>query len=95
MGATLTKAEQMNAYTLTDKATYLSHEAKNKLKIALGESEDMKNTYSLIAVNPDKVPNLNTEGAQAFINWMTGDKGKELISKYGQEQYGESLFFLL
>lgn len=95
MGATLTKAVEMNGYTLTDKGTYLSHAAKDKLKICLGESEDMKNTYSLIAVNPNKIDNLNTAGAEAFIKWMTGDKGKELIKNYGVDQYGEALFYLL
>jgi len=95
MGATLTKAAEMQGYTLTDKGTYLSHEAKDTLALLLAESEDMKNTYSLIAVNPEKWPDVNAEGAAAFITWMTGEEAANLIANYGVEEYGEPLFFLL
>ena len=56
MGATLTMAGEEQGYTLTDKGTYLSHEVKDSLPILLAESEDMKNTYTMIAVNPEKWP---------------------------------------
>ena len=95
MGATLNKAAELQAYTLTDKGTYLSHEAKNQLNIVLGEADDMKNTYSLIAVNPEKWPDVNAAGAQAFIDWMLSDEAAELISKYGEEEYGEPLFYMM
>ncbi|MGI6220306.1 MAG: substrate-binding domain-containing protein [Coriobacteriales bacterium] len=95
MGATLTMANEEQAYTLTDKGTYLSHEAKDSLPIALAESEDMKNTYTMIAINPEKWPDTNIDGANAFIEWMTGDEASKLIADYGVEEYGEPLFFLL
>ena len=95
MGACLTMASEQQAYCLTDKATFLSMKDELNLDIALEEGEDMKNTYSLIAVNPEKIDGLNTEGAQAFIDWMLGDEASELIAKYGEEEYGAPLFFLL
>ena len=95
MGGTLTMAGEQQAYTLTDKGTYLSHEVKNTLPILLGESDDMKNTYSMIAINPEKWPDTNIEGATAFITWMTSPEASELIKAYGVEQYGEPLFFLI
>ena len=95
MGATLTQTAERQGYTLSDKGTFLSNDAKESLKILLGESEDMKNTYTMIAVSPDKWPDTNIDGANAFIAWMTGDKASELIAKYGTEEYGEPLFFLL
>ena len=95
MGGTLTMAGEQQAYTLTDKGTYLSHEVKNTLPILLGESDDMKNTYSMIAINPEKWPDTNIEGATAFITWMTSPEASELIKAYGVEQYGELLFFLI
>ena len=95
MGATLTMAGEQQAYTLTDKGTYLSHEVKSSLPILLGESEDMKNTYTMIAVNPEKWPDTNIDGANAFIAWMTSPEASDLIAKYGTEEYGEPLFFLL
>ena len=95
MGACLTMASEQQAYCLTDKATFLSMQSELDLDIVLAEGEDMKNTYSLIAVNPDKIDGVNTEGAKAFIDWMLGDEASALISKYGQEEYGVSLFTLL
>lgn len=95
MGACLTMASEQQAYCLTDKATFLSMKDELNLDIVLAEGEDMKNTYSLIAVNPEKIDGLNTEGAQAFIDWMLGDEASELIAKYGEEEYGTPLFFLL
>ena len=95
MGACLTMASEQQAYCLTDKATFLSMEAELNLGLLLEKGDDMKNTYSLIAVNPEKIDGLNVDGAQAFIDWMLSDEASELIAKYGQEQYGVSLFYLL
>ena len=95
MGACLTMASEKDAYCLTDKATFLSIKADFDLEILLSEGEDMKNTYSLIECNPEKLTDLNTEGAKAFIEWMTGDEASALIAKYGEEQYGEALFTLI
>ncbi|MBR3439547.1 MAG: extracellular solute-binding protein [Clostridia bacterium] len=95
MGACLTMASEQQAYCLTDKATFLSMQDELDLDIVLAEGEDMKNTYSLIAVNPEKIDGLNTEGAQAFIDWMLSDEASELIAKYGEAEYGVALFNLL
>ena len=95
MGATLTQTAERQGYTLTDKGTFLSNDAKESLKILLGEADDMKNTYSMIAISPEKWPDTNIDGANAFIEWMTGDKAAKLIADYGVEEYGEPLFYLL
>ena len=93
MGQALTVASEQGAYTLSDKATFLA--TKTDLQIVLGESDDMKNTYSLIAVSPKRFNDTNYEGAMAFIDWATSERGLELISQYGKEKYGEQLFFIL
>lgn len=95
MGATLTQAAERQGYTLSDKGTFLSNDASKQLVILLGESEDMKNTYSMIAINPEKWPDTNSEGAKAFIDWMTGAEAAKLIADYGVAEYGEPLFFLI
>lgn len=73
----------------------------------LMESDDaMINTYSLLAVNPDSPfedadgnpvdgVEINTEGAAALIEWFLSDEGLELAENFGQEEYGDSLFYLL
>jgi len=93
MGPCLTMAGEMQAYILTDKATYLATKAQTELVICLGESDDLKNTYSLIAVNPDKNPGVNTQGAQAWIDFMLSDQAKAIITDFGIKEYGEPLFF--
>lgn len=94
MGACITMAVEEQAYILTDKATYLSHEQRGELNVLMSESDDLKNTYSMLAISPDKWSDTNYEGAMAFIQWMTSDKAAELIRQYGVEEYGESLFFV-
>ena len=95
MGACLTMASEKGAYCLTDKATFLSNKANLDLEILLAEGDDMKNTYSVIECNPEKLEGINTEGAKALIEWLTGDEASALIAKYGEEQYGEALFYLI
>lgn len=95
MGACLSMASEQQAYCLTDKATFLSMQAELDLGLLLEQGEDMKNTYSLIAVNPEAIDGLNTQGADALIEWMLGDEASELIAQYGVTEYGTPLFYLL
>ena len=75
-------------------------------KILKEEDPSMINTYTVIAVNPDApftdadgnpVDNvaINTAGAEALIQWLLSDEGLELAGTYGQEEYGDSLFYIL
>ena len=95
MGACLNQANERLAYILTDKATFLSMADTLDLVILLEESAEMMNTYSLIAVNPEKNAGINIEGANAFIQWMQSAEAKDMIADYGQDQYGEALFYNL
>ena len=95
MGASLTQANERKAYILTDKATYLSmKENLADLEILLEQSDELKNVYSLIAVNPEKHADTNIDGANAFIEWMTSKKALDLIAEYGKDTYGEALFYV-
>ena len=102
MGDTLTKANEMSVYTLTDKATFLSmKESLPNLTILKEEADDMKNTYSLLGVDPKAEAfegtdvTVNTEGANALIEWLLSDEAAALIADYGVADYGEQLFFLI
>lgn len=92
MGATLKFASENQGYALTDLATFLSMQKDLKLKVLVNQSDSLKNTYSVILINPDKVEGTNTELAKEFQDWMTGEKAAELINKYGVEKYGQQLF---
>ena len=92
MGYVLEMASEKKAYTLTDKATYLSMADKLELEIIVDATADLLNQYSIIAVNPEKNPGVNYGGAEEFIKWMTSDKALKMIESYGEDTYGESLF---
>ena len=96
MGACLTMANEQKAYCLTDKATFLANkESLPELDIILAEGEDMKNTYSVIECDAEKLPGVNTAGAKALIEWLLSDEADALIAKYGEEQYGQALFTVI
>lgn len=92
MGAVLSMASEKQAYTLTDKATYLSMKDKLNLEIVLENARDLLNQYTIIAVNPDKHKGINNKGAQKFIEWMMSDKALKMINDFGKDKYGEGLF---
>ncbi len=93
MGQTLTIADEKQAYTLSDKATFLAHE--DSLVMHLEETDDMKNTYSMIVVSAKRFAESNVEGAQAFVDWIRTEQARKLIAEFGVAEYGEPLFFNL
>jgi tungstate transport system substrate-binding protein len=96
MGATLTMANEKNAYCLTDRGTWLkqSMDSENEytLEIICEGGKELLNQYGVIAVNPEKYPEVNNEAANSFIEWITSDKVQKLIAEYGVEEYGQALF---
>jgi len=94
MGETLQMADEMKAYTLTDRATWLtlSKDKRINLPAVCEKSEDLLNYYGVIAVNPQKYPGINAEGGQAFADWMIKDSTQKLIGQYGLADFGDALF---
>jgi tungstate transport system substrate-binding protein len=92
MGDVLTMASEKKAYTIADRATYLAMRDKLDIKIVFEKSNDLKNQYGVIAVSPEKYPDINKEGAEAFINWLVSEKVQNDIASFGKDKYGESLF---
>jgi tungstate transport system substrate-binding protein len=92
MGATLTIASEKNAYTLTDRATYLANKANLQLDILVEKDTSLLNVYHVITVNPDKWPKVNYTGAMAFAKWITQPDTQDVIGKFGVDKYGQQLF---
>ena len=94
MGATLQMASEMGAYTLTDRATWLtlSKDRRINLPAVCEKAPDLLNYYGVIAVNPARHPHVNVEGGQAFVDWMLKDSTQKLIGQYGVAEYGDALF---
>ena len=95
MGRTLLMAEEHSAYTLTDMGTYLKHYHSGliTLKILVSQGQPLLNVYSAIAVNKTLHPDANFDGAITFIKFLTSEAGQQIISNYGKDTYGQSLFY--
>ena len=93
MGATLRIASEKDAYTLTDRATYLANKDSFQLEILVEGDPLLLNIYHVITVNPDKFENINYEGALAFANYMVSPDTQEIICTFGVDEFGQPLFF--
>jgi len=82
MGQTLTVTGEKQGYTLTDRATYTTYAAKTGLEVMVEGDKRLLNPYGVIAVNPKRYPNVNYEGAMAFVEWLTSPKGQQAIGDY-------------
>ena len=92
MRATLQMASEMGAYTLADRATWFMQRETSGLVIVCEKGPLLLNYYGVIAVNPAKNPSINAEGAQAFVNWIISPTAQNIISDYGQAEFGSSIF---
>jgi tungstate transport system substrate-binding protein len=92
MGDVIQMANEVNGYTLSDRATYLSMKDKLDLEILVEGDSQLFNQYGVIAVNPDKNDKINKDGAQDFIDWILGEKAQGLISEFGKDTFGQPLF---
>ena len=91
MGDTLILANQKKAYTLTDMGTFLNYEPKIDLKVLFRGDPVLKNFYSVIAVNPDKFPEVKYREAMDFIAFITSPAGQHLIANY--KKHRVNLFY--
>lgn len=94
MGDTLIMTSELQGYTLTDLATFLSMQDKLELEVLLDQGDDLKNVYSIILVNEQAGKNIKTADARDYMNWLLSPEASELIAKYGKEKYGQALFFI-
>jgi tungstate transport system substrate-binding protein len=93
MGATLIIASEKEAYTMTDRATYLANQENLDLEILVEGDEILLNVYHVMTVNPEKWENANYEGALAFAEFMVSDEIQALIKEFGIDKFGQPLFF--
>jgi len=91
MGEVLNMAAELRAYTLTDRATYITYRARTGLQIAVEGDPKMFNPYGIIAVNPQKSTELNYKGAMQLVEWITSREGQNLIAAFKVD--GQQVFF--
>jgi tungstate transport system substrate-binding protein len=91
MGPALNTASSMNAYLLSDRATWLAFMNRGDLRVLVQGDKRLMNQYGIMLVNPEKHPGVKRADGQAFIDWLVSAEGQAAIAAYkiGSEQ----LFF--
>jgi tungstate transport system substrate-binding protein len=93
MGAVLTMADEEQAYTLSDRATYLARTLEGtNLAIMIEGDPILFNPYGVMAVNPNKGDYIKVDLANQFIDWLVSLPTQEKISQFGIDQFGSPLF---
>ncbi|NLK66622.1 MAG: solute-binding protein [Campylobacteraceae bacterium] len=94
MITTINIAAEQKGVTLTDRGTFIKYEDNLKgnspLVIVSEGDNNLKNYYSVMAVNPEKCPNADYENALQFINWIVGDDAQKFIADF--KLMGKPLF---
>lgn len=91
MGATLNVAMGMNAYVLSDRASWIAYNNKGHAKVLVEGDARLFNQYGVILVNPAKHSNVNGADGQVFVDWLRGKEGQAAIADYQVD--GQQLFF--
>jgi tungstate transport system substrate-binding protein len=92
MGATLGVADDRNAYTVTDRGTYLAYQRRLRLPILLQGDRPLLNIYSVMEVNPANGPRVNAAGGKAFADFMVAPATQNVIKGFGVDNFGQPLF---
>ena len=91
MGATLNTASGLDAYTISDRGTWISFKNRGKLAILVEGDSRLFNQYGVILVNPAKHTHVKANDGQAFIDWLISDAGQKAIAAFRVED--EQAFF--
>ena len=89
MGATLVMADEMMAYTLTDKGTFLAFQGDLDLVPLVDEGDILLNVYAAIICKNGS----HYEMANNLVNFLRAPEIQALIAGFGVPEYGESLFY--
>jgi tungstate transport system substrate-binding protein len=76
---------------VTDRSTWLTFKDRGELKLLVAGDQRLINQYSVMLVNPQRHPQVKSDLATAFIEWLTSPEGQDTIAGY--KVGGEQLFF--
>jgi len=93
MGETLTMSNEKQAYVLSDIGTYLAYKGDLDLVTLVDEGDILLNVYCAMQINPAKYPDISSEIAKDWVNFMITDEVQEEIASFGVAQYGQPLFY--
>lgn len=90
MGQALNAASAMNAYTLSDRGTWLSFNNKGTLVVTIEGDARLLNRYDVIELSPQKHASSKLDAAKVFADWLVSSDGQQAIGAY--QANGEKLF---
>lgn len=93
MGSTLTVANELQGYTISDQGTYLSRRDQLELTVLSGDDPLLFNPYGVIPIDPDRHPDVNHHLANRLAEYLTSVDTQERISEFGVAEFGQPLFF--
>jgi tungstate transport system substrate-binding protein len=93
MGLSLQVAGERRAYILSDIGTFLAYRARVGLTALSKESPELRNVYSILRVDPEKIPDaLHVAAANEFAAFLVAPETQERIASFGVERFGRPLF---
>lgn len=82
MGKTLQIADELGAYCLSDRATWLTYKKKINLDVIIQGDVRLFNPYSVILGNSNIYSDINITGATKFAKWLKSPAAKEIIRNH-------------
>jgi tungstate transport system substrate-binding protein len=92
MGEVIVMAGERQGYTLSDRGTYLAFMNKTELQIVGEGDKQLFNPYGAIMVNPQKNTHVKVELAKKFLDYLTSNQAKQIVTGY--RRGGEQLFYV-
>jgi len=92
MGQTLQIAGEKRAYVLSDIGTFLAFRERIELEVLSQPAPSLRNVYSVLRVDPDRLDPLRAERAKQFEAFLLAPETQRTIADFGRERFGRPLF---
>ena len=86
-------ADEINAYLLMDRATFLIQKSKINIIPLVEKDEILLNFIASIQICPRRFPNVNAIGAKAFVDWLCGNEAQSIIRDFEVRRFNQPLYF--
>ncbi|MDI6732485.1 MAG: substrate-binding domain-containing protein [Planctomycetota bacterium] len=94
MSATIRIASEKQCYTLVDSGTYSAMRKHLVLTVCSDFNKELRNPYSIIKLNPEKIKGVNVQGARLLKEFLLSEDVREIVRTLGVKEFGEPLFLL-
>ena len=92
MTTTLAEANRRQAYTISDRLTFLTEGSKLHMRIVAENDPLLRTPYKIVLGSKPGTPGVNTEGAEALAEYLSSKEARQVISTYGVARFGRPLF---